>query len=47
MIPVFTLNFNTPVTGTGTPEPSGFLLLSIGLGMISVLRLTKRSREHS
>jgi len=45
--PGFTLNFNTPVTGTGTPEPSGFLLLSIGLGMISVLRLTKRSREHS
>jgi hypothetical protein len=47
--PAFSLTFNTPVQGKGapTPEPSGFALLLIGLGMISVLQVTKRSREDS
>lgn len=45
--PAFALTFNTPVTGTSTPEPSGFVLLSIGLGMISFLRLTKRGADKS
>jgi hypothetical protein len=39
--PAFALTFNTPVNGV--PEPSFLVLLSIGLGTISVLRLTKRS----
>ena len=40
--PNFALTFNTPVTDEA-PEPSGFVLLSIGLGMAGVLRLRKRS----
>jgi len=43
--PAFALTFNTPVYGA-TPEPATFLLLSIGLGMIGVLRLTKRSQRR-
>jgi len=43
--PAFSLIFNTPVTGqTTTPEPSGFVLLSIGLGMVTVIRLAGRLR---
>jgi len=42
--PNFLLTFNTPVTGA--PEPSGFVLLSAGLGVIGVLR-AKRGRQHS
>jgi hypothetical protein len=42
--PNFVLTFNTPVSAT--PEPSCFLLLSAGLGMIGVLR-AKRGRQHS
>jgi hypothetical protein len=45
--PAFALVFNTPVEGTATPEPSTFVLLAVGLGMISVFRLTKRSRQGS
>ncbi|MGD0297805.1 MAG: hypothetical protein ABSE86_11870 [Bryobacteraceae bacterium] len=46
--PGFALTFNTPVTGTGTPEPSGLVfMLSIGLGMMGVVRLVKRGREDS
>ena len=42
--PAFALTFNTPVTGPApVPEPSGFVLLSIGFGMIGALRLRKRS----
>lgn len=40
--PNFSLTFNTPVSGA--PEPSGFILLSAGLGMIGVLRRARRSR---
>jgi hypothetical protein len=43
--PNFSLTFNTPVSGV--PEPSGFVLLSAGLGSIGVLRYTKRGRQHS
>ena len=45
--PAFALTFNTPVAGV--PEPSGFVLLWVGLGMIGVLRLRlmKLSREDS
>lgn len=43
--PNFSLTFNTPVSGV--PEPSGFVLLSVGLGMIGVLRLARRGRQHS
>jgi hypothetical protein len=42
--PNFSLTFNTPVSGS--PEPSGFVLLSAGLGVIGVLR-AKRGRQHS
>lgn len=42
--PDFALTFNTPVNTA--PEPSGFLLLSGGLGMI-VLRYTKRGKRRS
>ena len=46
--PAFALTFNTPVTGPApVPEPSGFVLLSIGFGMIGALRLRKRGREYS
>jgi hypothetical protein len=46
--PAFALTFNTPVIGPApAPEPSGFVLLSIGVGMIGALRLKKRSREYS
>jgi hypothetical protein len=41
--PNFALTFNTPVTGSQAPEPSGFLLLPISLGMIGVLRRAKRN----
>ena len=43
--PGFVLAFTTPVTGQ-TPEPSGFVLLSTGLGMISALRL-RRNKKRS
>jgi hypothetical protein len=43
--PNFSLTFNTPVSSV--PEPSGFVLLSAGLGMIVVLRHAKRRRQHS
>jgi hypothetical protein len=38
--PAFSLTFNTLVDGT-TPEPSTFVLLSVGLGVVSVFRLTR------
>ena len=41
--PPYDLTFNTPVTGQ-VPEPSGFVLLSIGLAAMGVFRLGKRSR---
>jgi hypothetical protein len=41
--PNFSINFATPLDSV--PEPSGFLLLSIGLGMASLFRLTRRSRK--
>ena len=44
--PPFALKFNTPVEGVTTPEPSTLPLLSIGLGAISVLGLTKRRRQN-
>ena len=37
--PTFTLVFNTPVSGA--PEPSGDVLLSVGLGAFGALRLKK------
>lgn len=40
--PAFALTFNTPVEGTATPEPSYFVLLSMGLTAMGVLRLKKR-----
>jgi len=40
--PNFVLTFNTPGTDEA-PEPSGFVLLSIGLGMAGALRLRERS----
>jgi hypothetical protein len=43
--PTFELTFNTPVSGV--PEPSGFALLSIGLGLIDALLFTKRTRPGS
>jgi hypothetical protein len=42
--PNFSLTFNTPVSAA--PEPSAFVLLSAGLGMIGVLR-AKRGRQNS
>lgn len=39
--PAFSLIFNTPVSGS-TPEPSVFILLSIGLGMIGFSGLSRR-----
>ena len=42
--PAFALTFNTPVDGA-TPEPSTVVLLSAGLGVVCVLRLTKRTRK--
>jgi hypothetical protein len=41
--PAFTLTFNTPVQGTTTPEPSSSMLLAIGLGVIGVFRIERRS----
>jgi hypothetical protein len=41
--PNFPLTFSTPITGA--PEPSGFVLLSAGLGMIDVLRYLKRASQ--
>jgi hypothetical protein len=38
--PAFALTFNTPVYGAA-PEPSTFVLLSVGLGIVSVLRLIR------
>jgi hypothetical protein len=43
--PTFALTFNTPVSGV--PEPSGFVLLSIGLGLMGVLVLRKRIRPRA
>jgi hypothetical protein len=43
--PAFTLTFDTPVTGSQTPEPSDLALLPIGLCMIGVIGLTRRSRK--
>jgi len=43
--PNFSLTFTTPVNGV--PEPSGFVLLSVGVGMIVVLRCARRSRLDS
>jgi hypothetical protein len=40
--PAFSLTFNTPVSGV--PEPSAFVLLSLGLGTVGVLRLKARWR---
>ena len=46
--PAFALTFNTPVTGGPTPsavpEPSGFVLLSIGPLMICLRLLARRSQ---
>jgi hypothetical protein len=38
--PNFSLVFNTPLSGV--PEPSTFLLLSAGIGLMSARRLAKR-----
>lgn len=45
--PAFSLTFNTPVQGAATPEPSTFVLLSAGLGMLTVFRLRNRSPKAS
>jgi hypothetical protein len=45
--PAFALTFNTPVDGIATPEPSYFVLLSIGLTAMGVLRLKRRNRQDS
>jgi len=42
--PNFALTFNTPLSSG--PEPSGFALISVGLG-VGVLRHAKRGRQHS
>ena len=41
--PAFELTFTTPVD-VATPEPSGFVLFSAGLGMIGILRFAARCR---
>lgn len=50
MDPAFALIFNTPVTSSSAPssvpEPSGFVLLSSGLLVISRRLLARRSRSH-
>ena len=43
--PNFSVIFNTPVSSA--PEPSSFVLLFGGLGVIGVLRHAKRARERS
>lgn len=43
--PDFALTFNTPVSGA--PEPSGLVLLPTSIGMIVVLRRTRRGRSRS
>lgn len=45
--PAFTLTFNTPVSGLQTPEPSGLVMLSVGLGMLGVRRFRKCRRKDS
>ena len=40
--PAFALTFNTPLQAQTVPEPGGFILPSLGLGMFIVLRLAKR-----
>jgi hypothetical protein len=49
--PAFDLTFNTPVTGSsapsGVPEPSGFVLLSIGSLIIGGRLFARRSRRPS
>jgi len=44
-------NVSSGVPGTwtvsGVPEPSGLVLLPAGLGMIGILRLRRRGRQHS
>jgi len=42
--PGFTLKFNTPVDGA-TPEPFTLASLSLGLGLIGVLRFARRRRK--
>jgi hypothetical protein len=48
--PTFALTFNTPVNGSstqsGVPEPSGFVLLSIGSLMICLRLLARRSQSR-
>lgn len=43
--PNFSLTFNTPVSGV--PEPSGFVALAVGLGVVGVLRKAQRSRNRA
>lgn len=37
----------TETLNAGAPEPSGLALLPAGLGMIGILRLARRGRQHS
>jgi hypothetical protein len=37
----------TEMLNGGAPEPSGLVLLSVGLGMLGILRLARRGRQHS
>jgi hypothetical protein len=37
----------TETSNSGVPEPSGLVLLSGGLGMIGILPLARRGRQHS
>jgi hypothetical protein len=43
--PMFGLTFNTPVSGTATPEPSGAVYLLTGLGLALASKMFKRQRR--
>jgi hypothetical protein len=43
--PSYSLTFNTPVNGA-VPEPSTFVLLAAGLGLIGSLGMKKRNAAH-
>ena len=42
--PNFAITFAAPLA---TPEPSSFLLLSVGFGLIGALRRARRGRQNS